>query len=276
MPQYYAPSSTASLRPGQYVSGAGLLDPLMVKGYTGNVAAAVNKYGDQTILSAAVVRTPLQPALDWILNKGTGGDYNRIKKRENYNSFFHLAVYLTTAQGRYILEKNATIHFGEAGPRSSQAEVMDVHGLSGTIHQLLENTKAHMGNKFIPYNAGNNNCQSFIAAVLTSNGAGTPELLNFVQQETAGIFQTSPFFRKLANSVTDVGAVAQPHIERETAFIQPIWKRKWFGKGFVSKDELKARIAQAGGAPRGSRLSKMNKPEMHALLERLGESADRA
>jgi hypothetical protein len=76
-----------------------------------------------------------------------------------------------------------------------------------TVQQLIDNTAKYMGNDFIPYAAGHNNCQDFQMAVLTSNNMITPKLKEFVKQDTTEIFK-SPWFRKFANTVTDIAGRA--------------------------------------------------------------------
>ena len=117
---------------------------------------------------------------------------------------------METSKGFQLLEKNAVIHMGEGKKTNiAGAEWMNVpNDPHITVNQLVEATRNQMGEKFIPYSAYGNNCQTFIMNVLTSNGMNDRSVLDFVKQDTNGIFNTHPNFRKFANSVTNLGASA--------------------------------------------------------------------
>jgi hypothetical protein len=61
-----------------------------------------------------------------------------------------------------------------------------------------------------------NNCQYFINLVLKSNGLNTDELESFVIQDTRHLFDNNPRFRKIVNSITDVGAIATTNVEKNS------------------------------------------------------------
>lgn len=205
--------------PAAPVTGDGILDSFKSGDFDVAVGDNINRYGDEQITGITICRTPLQAALNWIMSKGTAGHYDKVMKKENYNAYFHLALYITTTNSRYILEKNATINFSRAGPRSSKADIIDVVGQFSTVKQMLELTKQRMGSKFHAYNASNNNCQSFISAVLLANGITNEEYQTFVVQDTRSIFANSPFFRRFVNSVTDVGSVAPVAMEAAKGYV---------------------------------------------------------
>ena len=202
------------------VTGDGLLDFAIQTGYSQPSKEALQRFGDAQIQSIAIVRTPLQAALNLVLNKGTNGDFNKTMSKNNYESFFHLTMYVTTTAGRVSVEKNAVVTIQEAGARSSQADIMDVQGNFTTINDMVARAQQHMGTKkYFLYNSGNNNCQDYVWGLLEANGLGTSELHAFVKQETRSIFANSPTFRKIANSLTDIGAAVDPYIERAKAHV---------------------------------------------------------
>ena len=70
-----------------------------------------------------------------------------------------------------------------------------------------------MGDSFVRYSANQNNCQDFVLAVLESNGLMTPQLFDFVKQDTEAIFKNKPIIRKVVNTVTDLGAVVDNAVD---------------------------------------------------------------
>lgn len=68
----------------------------------------------------------------------------------------------------------------------------------------MQNTKDRMGSNFFPYSARNNNCQDFIFNLLLANRLDSPELIDFVKQDTIQVFRGLPQLRKLTNTITDI------------------------------------------------------------------------
>jgi len=65
-----------------------------------------------------------------------------------------------------------------------------------------------MGSNFLTYNAAHNNCQVFILSVLKANNIGNQQDYDFVKQDTEELFNDLPNLRKLTNSITDLGGLA--------------------------------------------------------------------
>ena len=161
-----------------------------------NVKEARDKQGDKQIISARIGRTPVASAITAMLKK--------LSDNVPYDVLFHLFIELTLQNGkRWILEKNERINLEEK--KVSDAEWTDSFPVGKTLNDLFATTASYMGDKFLPYQSGNNNCQFFITGVLQANGYDTPDRLAFVQQDTKAIFEGNPALRKFANSVTDLG-----------------------------------------------------------------------
>ena len=162
-----------------------------------DVKSILSRKGDATIYSIKVGRTPVQSMITGII---------KIVSTTPYDTLFHLFIQMTTSKGLILLQKNARINMMEGHSTDIEnAEWLDVPNVPQiTVNQLIENTRNQMGNKFIPYSPSGNNCQDFIMNVLTSNGMNDPTVLDFVKQDTKSIF-TSPWFRKFARSVTNLG-----------------------------------------------------------------------
>ena len=165
------------------------------QGLSPKVLDILSKKGDAVITGIKVGRTPVQGVITGII---------KIVSSTPYDTLFHLFIVMDTTKGPVLIEKNAVINM-DINPHIN-AEYMTVPNVpSITINQLVDNTEQQMGDKFIYYSAYKNNCQDFVSNVLTSNGMNDPAVLEFVKQDTNGIFNTHPNFRKLANSVTNLG-----------------------------------------------------------------------
>ena len=170
-------------------------------GLSPQVKDQLDRKGDAVIYSMKVGRTPVSGIITGII---------KIVSSTPYDTLFHLFIQMETSQGMQLLEKNAVIHMSEGRATDiAGAEWMDVPNVPQiTVNQLVENTRNQMGDGFIPYSAYKHNCQDFVSNVLTANGMNDQAVLDFVVQDTDGIFNTHPNFRKFANSVTNLGASA--------------------------------------------------------------------
>ena len=64
--------------------------------------------------------------------------------------------------------------------------------MNKTVNDLFVTTRDFMGYRFLPYQSNSNNCQVFIDSVLSANGLNTPNLKEFVKQDTRSIFKNNP------------------------------------------------------------------------------------
>ena len=81
--------------------------------------------------------------------------------------------------------------------------------LNISLNEFLNNGKRYDGdNKFFNYNANSANCQIWILGLLMGNGLNDPRFIDFVKQDTAGIFSgKSGNVRKVSNSIVDLGKI---------------------------------------------------------------------
>lgn len=179
-----------------------------LNGYTRNVAEMIMKHQDTPITSITIGRTPLNSALQAVLNVASFGRAEQNKTNMDYDDYFHLFIIINN---KFILEKNEVINFDKIKHLPSQKtetkSVVVPQGL--TISDLLINTQNRQGNKFFRYSASSNNCQMFIRDIFLSNGIGTNEDLQFVKQDTNYIFNNSKHLRKFANVLTDTAAIGR-------------------------------------------------------------------
>lgn len=205
----------------EVLTGEGLLDFAIKKDFSHNIKELLNKYGEEIISGITIFRTPLEKAMNVLLNIASFGQYEKAKNKNKYDDYFHLGLNITTQSGKkFVWEKTEQVQFYEGHVNKPKTEFMTITNVpeNVSIRTFIDNTKRQQGNKMFNYSASSNNCQVFIKDALVSNGLGTPEYLEFVVQDTGSIFK-DPEFRKLANSITDLGNVAAG-IKNEVEHVQ--------------------------------------------------------
>lgn len=198
------------------IGGDGLLDRFIRRDYSPKMRQLIKQYGNEIIKQIIIVRSPLAAWTNSLLNIVSLGHFEKVMKRLNYDKYFHLNINIITSSNRsFVLEKNEVLSFYSGHINRPDSEFMPVDDVPQglTLNTLLENARRKQGNKFFLYNASSNNCQVFIRDVLTSNGMTKPQYINFIMQNTSALFKNSPVFRKITNSVTDLGATVNNFIE---------------------------------------------------------------
>ena len=177
--------------------------------YPPKVRDLISKYGDKTISSITIDRTPVPSLLTGALNAVSMGQFQKKLDKEPYDKVYHLRADLTFSDGsRLAIEKNEVINMYERPKRLPKSEQIQVSGIpSGlTLNNLLDGAEKIQGGKYFKYSAYDNNCQDFIMAVLKGSNLGNEEVYKFVKQDSKALFKNDSFTRKFANTVTDLGA----------------------------------------------------------------------
>lgn len=124
-----------------------------------------------------------------------------------YDKLFHLFLKIELQTGQQlVLEKNEVINMDLFRGYKQGTETKELYATTShlTIDMILNRTKEAMGNNFFTYQAGNNNCQTFIYTILKVNNLLSPDSESFVlQKKTNEIFKNETL-RKFTNTLTDV------------------------------------------------------------------------
>lgn len=197
---------------------------LKAKQYLRNVQRAVDAAGDSEVLGLSVARAPLSKVTTFLLNIASLGEFNKRLAETPHDQLFHLSLVVTTAKGKYVLEKNDVINMKRFSGLKAGAETMEVAVPAGlTVRAMLDKTQTRMGDKYFSYKALDNNCQFFVNSLLKANQMGSAALDAFVMQDTRHLFQNNERFRKIVNSITDAGAVSSRAAQKaEEVATQPI------------------------------------------------------
>ena len=178
--------------------------------YPPKVRDIISKYGDKIITGITIGRTPLGKPLMTALQLASGNTFSQKLENTPYDKLFHLFICIEFGDGKIILEKNEVIN-AEIGcklPKDTETRVITSSDIPGglTLNQALDKTKERMGGKYFTYSAKDNNCQDFIVSFLHSNNIGSETDVSWVKQETKVLFEGNDRLRKIANTLTDIGA----------------------------------------------------------------------
>jgi hypothetical protein len=179
--------------------------------YPPKVRKIISKYGKKNITGITLARTPLGKPLMAALQIASGNTFSQRLENTPYDKLFHLFACLEFADGsRIMMEKNEVINAVEGCKLPPETETKQITssdiptGL--TFNNSLENTQERMGNNYFGYSAKDNNCQDFIIAFLRANKLGSETDASWVKQETKVLFEGNDRLRKIANTLTNIGA----------------------------------------------------------------------
>lgn len=182
------------------------------------------RYLNNKIKSITILRSPLTDELMSLVKTLGGKDFVKALNKLPYDKLYHLRIEVGLDNGKkIIIEKSkAVIIITEDLTREANTESMRVDSVPDiTLKTMMEKTKAKMGAKFYPYQAFNNNCEDFILAILEANGMGDAKYKDFTKQDVKTLI-TTPSFRKLINTITDVGAYGTTRISKGANIINRI------------------------------------------------------
>jgi hypothetical protein len=179
--------------------------------YPPKVRNIISKYGDKNITGITLGRTPLGTPLLTALQVASGNTFSQKLENTPYDTLFHLFICIQLdSKDRITFEKNEVINAENTCKSPKETETKTItssdipQGL--TLNDALNKTKERMGGKYFTYSAKDNNCQDFIVAFLTANNIGTETDKSWVKQETKVLFEGNDRLRKIANTLTDIGA----------------------------------------------------------------------
>lgn len=177
--------------------------------YPPKVRNIITKIGDQFIKHIIIKRAPVPSILTGALSLFSFGKFGE-RLDKNFDELFHLFIEIILDNGqKVLLEKNEVINMDTHIKNLSNVESKNIMNTPHiTINELLNNTQKYMGKNFFSYSARDNNCQDFIVAIFKSNNIGDSNDITFIKQDTKQLFNDLPILRKIANTITDIGASA--------------------------------------------------------------------
>lgn len=179
--------------------------------YPPKVRKILSQYGDRNITGITIGRTPLGTPLMSALQVASGNTFSQKLENTPYDKLFHLFICVELdSSSKIVLEKNEVIN-AEIGcklPKDTETKVITSSDIPPalSLNDALEKTRERMGGKYFTYSAKDNNCQDFIVSFLTANNIGDETDKSWVKQETKVLFEGNDRLRKIANTLTDIGA----------------------------------------------------------------------
>lgn len=167
-------------------------------------------HGREQITSIQVKRKPVQKAVQTFTNLLSFGQLNKAIKDLNYDDIFHLSLVIN---GKYEIDKKDVITEQNYNKENGE-ELIDVplNGQYITIDSLIGNTQQYMGSSYGVYDPFTYNCQNWVYSVLVANRLDTPQLKQFIMQDSETIYKYFPHFATSISSF--VSGKLAPSINR--------------------------------------------------------------
>jgi hypothetical protein len=177
----------------------------------------LNKYGQQSIKSIVVKRTPLSNVVEGLMNAITLGKWKEIKGA--HDKMYHLYAVLTLDSGKkLLLEKNERPVLSESIPadtKETQSTAVTAMTAPIKLDDFIGKTIKRLTlEDYITYEGFSLNCQHFIRAHMLANGLLDPSLLSFIYQDTKKMIEQTPSFsRWLGKKATDIAGAGRQLFE---------------------------------------------------------------
>jgi hypothetical protein len=186
--------------------------------YQPKARQVIKKFGNKKIVKMYACRNPVQKLLTAALNAVSFGQFNKNWETQPYDELFHLSLRVeldTQPVSVVAIEKTDAVTLTANPPAPQKTMECEFIPLNKeiTLNQLLEGGEKYMGNKYFKYSAKDNNCQDYVMGLLRGSDIGTQENYDFIKQNTKELFKGLPGTRKISNTITDLGAVANVVIQ---------------------------------------------------------------
>jgi hypothetical protein len=220
------------------LAGKGVLADIY-KFFTGKYAGerpvekALKEYGEKTIRAITLYRQPIRGALQQVVNWITAGSLEKEMKGKAYDRLFHLSMLLEFTDGTSLtIEKNAAIKITKGKlTYTVEAQALPVAVSKPiTFRELIFNGVKKAGaESFFVYDAFTNNCQKFLADILSANGLYTAREQTFVRQDVAGVARGHPLTSKILGGITDVAGIVGGGVGASLVMVERAddGKHKW-------------------------------------------------
>jgi hypothetical protein len=180
-----------------------------------SVRNVLKQYGTANITGIRIRREPLSGVAEGLLQAVTLGRWKEIKG--NIDEFYHLFAILYTDKGQFLLEKNETVILKKGNfPLKKGAQEMAVPMAQPVpLAEFIDKTVKRTGlSDYTTYEGFSLNCQNFLLNHLQANGIITPQLREFIYQDTKQLIERTPSFsRWLGKAITDIAGKGRELVE---------------------------------------------------------------
>lgn len=174
----------------------------------------IDKYGNMPIKSICLYREPLEKSVNTLTNVLSAGQMGQLKKKYSFDEMYHLFMVITVQESQdklvpILIEKNEVINIHEYPNVNPNAQKLDLHlspKFNYTFKQFLDNGQRVMGSRYFTYDPFDNNCQVFIASLISANPPleqDNPNAQKFIMQDVQGLkTELNPVSRALFRGTT--------------------------------------------------------------------------
>ena len=186
--------------------------------YQPAIRKLLDEIKDINVIGITIYREPIKQAVNILANIVSLGEIDKYKDKYNIDDMFHLYAIATLSNNTYIrFEKNSEIDIQRVNNLPNLEEkykfVCKMPNTNTSLPTMLTKTLNTIGqDRFFKYDALNNNCQSFIYNVLSTNNYNrlNPTMKTFVIQDLSELVKSiNPTSQKVMNTITDLGKRAQ-------------------------------------------------------------------
>lgn len=174
----------------------------------------IDKYGNMPIKSICLYREPLDKGVNTLTNVLSVGQIGQLKKKYSFDDMYHLYMVITVQETQdnfvpILIEKNEVINIHEYPNIKPNAQKLELHlspKFNYTFKQFLDNGQRVMGSRYFTYDPFDNNCQVFIASLISANPPleqDNPNAQKFIMQDVQGLkTELNPVSRSLFRGTT--------------------------------------------------------------------------
>lgn len=177
------------------------------------------KHGDKKVIGFEPRRRPIPSAIDWVINKATGGKSNEGKGKMGFDNFYHLWSNITLEDGTKLMtEKNERLYMKERHETSGKASPFPVNIKDGlTLREMMTLTERNVGSENLHrYHPVNANCQKYVTGLMASTGSDDPRNRAWVNQNVAeaiGDTEGTKWYTKVGQLITDAAGVVSKGLD---------------------------------------------------------------
>ena len=180
--------------------------------YQPAIRKLLDEIKDINVIGITIYREPIKQAVNILANIVSLGEIDKYKDKYNIDDMFHLYAIATLSNNTYIrFEKNSEIDIQRVNNLPNLEEkykfVCKMPNTNTSLPTMLTKTLNTIGqDRFFKYDALNNNCQSFIYNVLSTNNYNrlNPTMKTFVIQDLSELVKSiNPTSQKVMNTLTD-------------------------------------------------------------------------
>lgn len=164
-------------------------------------------YGDMKIEELMINRTPLDGKLEKTFNVLSFGKFAEMKKKYGFEHFFHLSLVAKVQGINIIIEKNEIINVSTSYVTITNTETKNIclKDKTLTINQLLNTTQKKQKKKdYFSFDFLNNNCQTFIRALLTNIDLYSDDINTFLFQNVEYFIKEMYTLYKIVQKIINI------------------------------------------------------------------------